>query len=409
MAYSWSGSFSCLKFLGLTTVLILLLLTPVAAQLSSEQFQIAKSNLELGNYGLVLSATNSAVDSRVRMLRGQVLEAASSPEALAYFGNSVEVAPRNAEARAWFAYELAKLEHFSDSRANLDKSLQLDPRNAFAHAAKGYFLFRIHEDGSSEFSQAIKLDSGSVSVRLLLLDSTIRQLDLAKANIQLTALLQKYPRMPVWRVKEGQLFEEKGARLKAEHSYSQAIDINPHFQLAYILKAKLLSAEGRWADASAVCKQGLIADSVPELRRQAFRMKIVCDEKLGKPNEVISDAVAYLQDGNNNLDVSDATAKVWLSKALAEERLKRYSEAMISVNTLILRSRRKTEGLTIKANLYREIGDNDSALRLLNSLIAKDDFVSQWHLERAKVFRNLGHPDQAKKDIDRARELDRAL
>src|SRR5258708_24303808 len=167
------------------------------------------------------------------------------------FSNAVQVDSLYAPAHFQLAESYLKMQRFADAYRELERTLELDPRNSKALMDTGliFMAARSYEQVDSIAKSMLDSDPNSADARLLLseLDHAQGKPDAALAELQRAIALD--PEAPRFYVQLATLQAATTKKDAAEASLKKALDLDPKFIPAVQSLAGLYESRGKWGDA----------------------------------------------------------------------------------------------------------------------------------------------------------------
>jgi tetratricopeptide (TPR) repeat protein len=400
-----------LQALAIAICLSCLLVSKGESKAVSAQLRQAQKQFDLANYGKVFSLLENDKSADAWILKGMAMLWMDSDTAGNFFGRAIAADPKSALAHAWEACYWLKAKHLRDARQEAEKALTLDSRCADAHAILGRSLFKSGEatPGLAEMNKAVELDPKSLLAHSYLSDSYAEQLNAKKSEAELNKLIELHPDMPIIHVWRAELYRALGDP-RALKEYDRAIQMNPQYDYAHLQRADLLMQKNDDKRAEADLVRPLAASNLEELHAKMLHIRVRCFQHLGEYKNAVDDLNVLLK----NVDRLATLEAGWIRVGLLDRaqdylKLKDYKNALSSVRTLQHFEPHSSEALALTGKIHLASGQYKDALNDYNNLIAVDDSIPAWYRDRAEIFKKLGQADAARRDLDKAKQLESGM
>ncbi len=387
------------------------LIVSIASALADQKSLIdsARKELDTGSYGRVLKMLQSRndVDSLLLKTRAQLCME-SEEEAMSSLQSARKLDPENLEIAILSWYYLARWKsNIPKALINLQTLIHAHPRNAEIHSLLGRALYLSgrKKDGLQEMQIGSKMDPRSLLCSANLSNSYLDQLDDGSALSVLNQACSLHSQSPEPFVRRGQLYEFLGKANLALADYSMSIKISPACPIAYYHRASLLAQQGEFKKALVDCTKASNSDETHLIAAKILRLRIKCDRREGLLQDAVDAGTSLLKDVPKRKTIDGATQADLLALAQDLQSLKQFRRALETIELVQRFNPKSTSAAFAKASLHLEMGDYDSSLTELNSLLARDTPMAEWYTCRATVLKKLARNDEALADLRRAKEL----
>jgi tetratricopeptide (TPR) repeat protein len=192
------------------------------------------------------------------------------------------------------------------AKVALDKSLQLAPRNAQAHALKGFLLSAENhiKEARGEFEEAIRLDSNLGNAWLGRGLVKIRGGDASggRMDLQMAAILE--PDRSLLRSYLGKAFSDAGADEKAALEFKRAEGLDPNDPTPWLYSALLKREQNKINDAVGDLEKAIELNT----NRMVYRSRLLLDKD--RAVEGANLASIYRDAGMSDVSVREAASAV---------------------------------------------------------------------------------------------------
>jgi tetratricopeptide (TPR) repeat protein len=154
----------------------------------------------------------------------------------------------------------------------------------------------------------------------------------------------------------------------------------------------------------------LAAGNLEELHAKLLHIRVRCFQHLGEYKNAVDDLNVLLK----NVDRMPTLEAGWIRVGLLDRaqdylKLKDYKNALASVRTLQHFEPHSSEALALTGKIHLASGQYQNALDDYNRMIAVDDSIPAWYRDRAEIFKKLGKDDAARRDLDKAKQLESGM
>jgi tetratricopeptide (TPR) repeat protein len=391
------------------TVLIFSLCVSSALADQKSSIDSAKKELDAGSFGKVLKILQSSNDVASLLLKARAqLCMESEEEAMSSIQSARRLDGKNLEAAILSWYYLARWKsNVPKALISLQALLQAHPRNAEIHSLLGraWHLSGRTTDGMQEMQIGSKMDPQSMLCSVNLADSYLDELDDRSALSILNQACSFHPQSPEPLLRRAQLHEFLGQANLALADYSKAIEISPACPIAYYYRASFLAHQGHFKKALDDCTKAKDSDETHLIAAKILRLRIKCDRQEGLLQDAVADGTSLVKDVPKRKTIDGASQADLLALAQDLQAIKQYRRALQTIEVLQRFNAYGTSAAFTKANLYLALGDYNSSLTEINSLLARDTPLPEWYNCRAAVLKKLGRNDAALADLKKAKEL----
>jgi tetratricopeptide (TPR) repeat protein len=341
--------------------------------------------------------------------------------------NALKHSPTAEAYEALGAY-FAKRNEIACALPAFEKAIKLKPESWEAHFNFGLALLGNNqpEVAATQFREAVKYNPSSIEAHNALATALEAGGHMDEAEVELNRSLRINPRSADTLARIGELYSSKHRYKAAVEKLSQAVAVSQDPEL----QIELAVAEANDGDAaSAIRRLSELVHSHPALARAHFNLATVyADQKQFREAAQEYGATLRLEPDNN-------TAR--LSMAKAEATIADFTSALPVATEYVKRAPKDPEGHYILGTVYRGLAQYADAERELKIAVAGEDqygphydlgFVlakegkpaealrqlqravqlrpsaSEPHFQLAKVYKTLGHEEEANKEMSLFRQ-----
>lgn len=301
------------------------------------------------------------------------------------------------------------------ARKLAEQSLSADARNARGHAALAHCLQKEGKAGASgELKAALKLDGKDFDVNLLAADMTARTVDAQAAMKYYDDLVKNHPQSAMAYFRRGMFlrdfFEKKGAMA----DLAKTCELNPNFNGALAINAKLLANMGHYKEAIPMFDRSIKSGNISYSRRAECYMalkqydKAVLDFTSAMEKDTRHSPSGTVRTHNLpiQLQFSDDYRKCWMLRAECYQKSGKYDKALEDLTKYLNQYPRDLNAIFMRQQVFQQKGLFEKALQDLTVLIQANPDVAQWYLSRAQVYKKMGKSNEAERDLLTAKRIE---
>lgn len=386
-----------------------IVLNEALAKASAPKLEQAVKAYDQALYGTTLKLIGQSyqTDYAASLLEARVYESFDGYSA-GYYNHTAELAPDPSTAAMWRGYALFLSRKYVPAQNQLKTAIQLNPKNALAHAYLGCALCYVDEldRGMAEIKKAQTLDPTPNAYDQCTAVGYVGAGESKKAEIFYDKVVAKNPNSARIYIMRADFLDEAGKFPAALADYNHAVKLSPQSQYAYFRRAHLLAGKKMYAEAIPDAIKGSELEKVEEFGKKSKRILAVAYEKTGQTQKTIDVLKPYVAHCEFDRRLSGTDKLALFSLIEACEKVHDYKAAKVYVDWVCRIEPKSTEARAKRARISFELNDCAAALRDYSELISIDPSSPQWYSERAKVYEKLGKTDQAKADLVRSKSLE---
>jgi tetratricopeptide (TPR) repeat protein len=192
-------------------------------------------------------------------------------------------------------------------------------------------------------------------------------------------------------MKWGNDFYSSGNYKKALEYYEAALNVKPHYELAWIMKGNSLTALGRFDDAVECFKKALEIN--PESEEAWYNLGATM-YGMGR----FEDELACY---DKALEIRPDYAKAWNNKGATLHEMGKYNEAVLCYDKVLALEPDNHQVLNNRGVALMRLGEREGALRSFDTALRKkEDYLDAW-LNRGVLLHEMGRNDEAAVCFDR--------
>jgi tetratricopeptide (TPR) repeat protein len=264
------------------------------------------------------------------------------------------------------------------------------------------------ESGFPSMQSALAKAPKSILCLENLANGYLESFDSQKAESYFSKLVTLQPDN-VWPLlQRATLYTESGKKELALADYNAALKLSPRSQTVNWKRAGFYLKNRQYKEAVEDCKRCLESDeNVVAIRRRCLRTKVDAEEHLGNFPAAARDLEELNQVSIGAPRLSWGMRNDLIRQVALFERAKNYAKALETIKLLEKFYPAKTEVLFLKARVLGKDGKFAQSLTICDSLIARDDTLSEWHTMRATALNGLGRKAEAQKELEIAKQKGR--
>lgn len=335
--------------------------------------------------------------------------------------------PSNPRALATFALVLAMLQKNDVALQLSQKTLELDPKNARALAAQAFVLGSqgSESDLAKEImGKAVKLSPHDRDVNFMAYKFYEKILEDLQAEEALTRIIKDYPNDATALYQRAWLYKDLRDRKKSIEDCKKALAINPDYENALGLLARMLHHNENWKEALAAYNR--MEEMGKKRGRTTFGAvnhgrRAECFAALGQNKKAIEDYTQTLK--LISPEKSDATFSKaalhmnkkgkegyigwWTARAQQYAKTGNVDRAIKDLSGLLAVFPNNPTGLHERVKQLQKAGKYEQALKDINSLIAIDADVALWYRIKVDILKKMGRTAEAQKVEKQSNSLER--
>ncbi len=385
-------------------------LSTAEAKPTPAQLEQAQSAFDKALYGstMKLVAATAKTDFAASLLEAKTVQAYDGGDPAGLYMRTAALAPSKSVAAMWKGYSLFMSRKYLPAQSELQMAIELDPKNAQAHALLGCCLFHLDDvdHGLTEFKKAQQLDSRANQFDEYLAMGYTAAGESKKAEAVFDKLVSQNPKSARIYILRADFFAQAGKFKQALADYDRALQLSPLSQYAYYRRARELFNQGLFEKSIPDAQKGATLENVEDFGSKSKRLLAYAYDKTGQYQKAINEMKPLVAYTAHERSLS-GTAKLSLMQLIEDyEKIHDYKSAKSTVDIVCRIEPKSTEALAKRARIFSELKDDRNSLHDYNVLIASDPSNPEWYRARAKIFEKLGRPESAKVDLKRAKELD---
>jgi tetratricopeptide (TPR) repeat protein len=387
-----------------------LMVTAAFANMPAAQFDQALKAYDKAVYATTLKLVSpfATKDYDASLLEAKTNEAIDGGSAPAMFMRSADMAPQKSLAAMWRGYSLFLSRKYIPAQAQFNTAIQLDPKNAQAHAFLGCCLCYLDEvdRGLAEFKKAQSIDAKSNFFYELIGRGYVGAVDSKKAEPMFNKVVEQNPNSARVYIMRGDFLDEAGKFPAALADYNHAVQLSPSSAYAYYRRARLLVSKKMYAEAIPDAIKGSSVEHIDEFYKKSARLLSTSYAKLGQYQKAIDVLKPTLENTYHQSTLSGTDKLVYFELIEYYEKVHDYKNAKSAVDNVCRMDPKSSEAIAKRARISTELHMPQSAVQDYTLLLKMDSTNPQWYRERAKLYESLGKPESAKIDLKKAKEFD---
>lgn len=325
--------------------------------------------------------------------------------------------PNNPRALATFALILADVKKTDVALQLSQKALELDPNNARALAAQAFCLGlqgNESELAKEIMSKAVKISPNDRDVNFVAYKFYEKILEDLQAEDALTRIIKAYPDDATALYQRAWLYKDLRDFKKSAQDCRKALAVNPNYESAQGLLARMLHHLENWKEALAAYKK---LEEIEKMRGAKIMhptnlaRRAECYTGLGQNQKAIDDyssALKVISPDKNDKIFSRAALHMnkknregyvglWTARAQLYAKSGNLERAIKDNTSLLEVFPKNPTGLHERVKQLQKAGKYDQALKDIDSLIKIDADVALWYRMKVEILRKMGRTEEAKK------------
>ncbi|MGA3201238.1 MAG: tetratricopeptide repeat protein [Bryobacteraceae bacterium] len=319
-------------------------------------------------------------------------------DALAVAKQMIDVAPRDARVRLWYATCLTAAGQFQQARAELDRLVSQFPKSAQIRFRQGTLALSEHKYKEAE-DIFHKLETAGVAAPQVLAglaEAYQGENEPGKAIQFLEGEVKRNPDSPLLRQVLAQFAAASGNYDLAIEQYKQAAAAAPASEQIQLALALVYGAKGNWTEALPILEKVVAAD--PKSAQAALQLSRAFVAQ-GRLNDAKTHYRRVLElDPNNPIALNDLAYLLADAGEHLDEALSFANKGLHNVSDpTIKKSLSDTLGwIYLKKNM------NDSALQIFETLVKNDPRNATFRYHLAATLYQKGDKKQARVELEAA-------
>jgi len=281
----------------------------------------------------------------------------------------------------------------------LEKAIQINPKNSYAHLRYGVALFEIKkiDEAKKELDLSLAIDDSKWAYLWHgVIEAQISK-DFDKARSFYQKALEKDVKfdLALYNLAWSYMLQKERDYSKAKAYLEQVLKINPDYKEAYYAMGMLYGYQNKYETAKVYLTQALQKDTT---YTTAYKWRAIVNSEVKLYDEAIEDLTKAISISPENIDLYTRRAGIY-------QKNQNFDKA---INDLLYAMELKPNDkktLFYLANLYRDTNQTSKALELYENAIAMDSDNEDIFAQRAHLFEKTGNLNKALDDYKSAIEI----
>jgi tetratricopeptide (TPR) repeat protein len=270
--------------------------------------------------------------------------------------------------------------------------------------ARAYLEYGDKAHAVADFNKAMQIDKRNLVAVEAMADYELSELQPEKAEKLWLDFISDHPNNGIARLRLGDVYESKGEMNRAKGQYTEALKISDKCQMAYFLRAKILTNQLDYKGAISDCTKAIELDVMHAFVDKCLKLRATCYDRIGQYHNAIADLTAILTGHYQDIPVSGSVSKNLMFRVELHNKLREYDKALDDVKIYLNYKPQSTEALLKQAQINALMGNYALALKQYDDLLKKDSQLPEWHRGRASVLTRLKRDKEAQQELDIAKK-----